>query len=154
MSEFHDPFPNYEMLAHHDEDHGKKIRKKLWMVFGLLLVVTIVELIIGFFWLDWHWPKMALKIIFIGLTIVKAGYIVLVFMHLGDEKKTMRWMILGPFSLFILYFIFMCVMGEGNYSNDQRALKWDTKSDLEAYRHEHHNVHAPEPAEEGGGEHK
>ena len=33
MSEFHDVYPDYEGLAHHDETAGKKIRKKLWKVF-------------------------------------------------------------------------------------------------------------------------
>ena len=33
----------------------------------------------------------AVKWLFIGLTLLKAGYIVLVFMHLGDEKKSFNY---------------------------------------------------------------
>jgi len=43
------------------------------------------------------------------LTVVKASYIVLVFMHLGDERKNFKWVILGPYIMFILYLIFICL---------------------------------------------
>lgn len=33
-------YPNYEEMAVHDEAHGKVIRKKLWMVFWIMLIVT------------------------------------------------------------------------------------------------------------------
>jgi len=45
--------------------------------------------------------------------LVKAGYIVLVFMHLGDEKKSLRTTILLPMVL-IIYFIFICLF-EGEH---------------------------------------
>jgi cytochrome c oxidase subunit 4 len=47
------------------------------------------------------------KSAFIILTLVKAGYIVMVFMHLGDERKAMRWVILIPYAFFIMYLIFI-----------------------------------------------
>ncbi|HAA01136.1 MAG TPA: hypothetical protein DCD96_05765, partial [Flavobacteriales bacterium] len=50
------------------------------------------------------------------LTIIKAGYIVLVFMHLGDERKNLLWAILAPYGLFILYLIFICLT-EGTFVN-------------------------------------
>ena len=53
------------------------------------------------------WPYV--KIGFLVLTIVKAAYIVLVFMHLGDERKSFKWVILAPYILFILYLIFICL---------------------------------------------
>ena len=120
MSEFHDPFPNYEMLAHHDEESGKKIRRKLWNVFWLLLAVTLVEVFVGIKATDWELPKLFLKFFFIGFTIVKAFYIVYVFMHLGDEERWTKWVIIAPFTGFILYLIVMCVMGEGNYARQHR----------------------------------
>ena len=40
------------------------------------------------------------------LTVIKAGYIVMVFMHLGEERKTFKLMILVPYIVFILYLIF------------------------------------------------
>jgi heme/copper-type cytochrome/quinol oxidase subunit 4 len=120
MSEFHDPFPNYEVLAQHDEAYGKKARKKLWVVFWILLVVTIVEVIIGLYAAANNVPTIYLKVIFIGLTIVKAFYIVYKFMHLGHEERWTKWMIIAPFTGFILYFIFMLTIGEGNYSKSRR----------------------------------
>lgn len=121
MSEFHDPFPNYEVLAQHDEAHGKKARKKLWKVFWLLLIVTLVEVGVGLYAADHpNVSALFLKIFFIGFTIVKAFYIVYVFMHLGDEERWTKWMIIAPFTGFILYFIFMLTIGEGNYSYTRR----------------------------------
>ena len=43
------------------------------------------------------------------MTIYKAGYIVMVFMHLGDEKKSLRNIILIPYFLFVLYLIFIAL---------------------------------------------
>ena len=57
---------------------------------------------------------VSLKFIFIGLTIFKAFFIVFSFMHLGDEKKAMKYSILGPYMVFIVYFIFI-IVGEANY---------------------------------------
>jgi cytochrome c oxidase subunit IV len=48
-----------------------------------------------------------IKLGFIVLTLVKAAYIVLIFMHLGDEKKSLKYVVLLPYALFILYLIFI-----------------------------------------------
>lgn len=124
MSEFHDAYPDYEGLAHHDEAAGKKIRRKLWNVFWLLLVITIVEVIAGLYadriFTDPAFRKTFLKIFFITFTLVKAGYIVMVFMHLGDENKWTKWVILIPYATFIGYLIVMMTIGEGNYLNTHR----------------------------------
>lgn len=120
MSEFHDDYPQYEFMAHHSEEDGKKKRRKLWNVFWIMLVVTIVELIIGFQASSWgllnddRTSSIVLKFIFIGLTIGKAYFIVFSFMHLGDEKKPMKWSILAPYTIFIVYLIWICVE-EANY---------------------------------------
>jgi hypothetical protein len=58
---------------------------------------------------------VTLKFIFIGLTILKAFYIVFKFMHLGDEKKWVKYCILGPYMVFIIYLVFI-IVGEANYS--------------------------------------
>ena len=50
-----------------------------------------------------------IKWTFIALTLVKAAYIVLVFMHLGDERKNLRWVVLAPYMLFIAYLIFIAL---------------------------------------------
>ncbi len=112
---------SYAVAANHDEEHGKVIRKKIWFVTLLLSIITIVEVLVGVMW-----PKTALegggesaawlmiKLFYIVLTLVKAGYIVLIFMHLGDERRNFKWMILAPYIAFICYLIFI-VLTEGSY---------------------------------------
>ena len=124
MSEFHDDYPNYEMMAHHSEEEGKVMRKKLWQVFFIMLAITIGELVVGFNAEKWGFltplrgTTFGLKFFFVFFTIVKAGYIVLSFMHLGHEQKALKWVILGPYITFIVYLMVMGSIGEGGYSSD------------------------------------
>lgn len=120
--EFNDGYPSYETMASHDDAHGSQIRKVIWKVFAIMLAVTIVELIVGFKAEGWGLSKLFLKVFFIGFTLVKAGYIVLSFMHLGDEVKALKWVILGPFIVLVLYLVFMVDVGEGSYSKDHRTV--------------------------------
>ena len=82
----------YEFAVHHSEEAGKKIRRRLWNVFWILLIVTAVEVTLGIFWKqmagpnsDAVWPVV--KWVFISLTLVKAFYIVAEFMHLGVKRR-------------------------------------------------------------------
>ena len=118
MSEFHDDYPSYETLAHHSEEEGKTIRKTLWRVFWYMLAITIFELVIGSMAPSQGWSgTLGIKILFIGLTIVKAGFIVMAFMHLGHERSFMKYAILAPYMIFISYTIFI-ILDEGVYSGD------------------------------------
>jgi cytochrome c oxidase subunit IV len=124
--EFNDGYPQYEIMAHHSEEEGKAKRKRLWKVFWILLVVTLLELFIGTKAESWGLQHdghstISLKIIFIGLTLLKAAYIVLTFMHLGDEKKVFKYIILIPYAVFILYLVFICLV-EGVYTMQFRDL--------------------------------
>jgi cytochrome c oxidase subunit 4 len=74
--------------------------KKLWTVAGILGAVTIVEFIIAFTMP--HGPSKTF--IFVALTIVKAGYIVLEFMHLRYEVKVLFWSILIPM-IFVVWML-------------------------------------------------
>ena len=105
-------FPNYEKMAVHDEAYGKTLRKKLWMVFWIMLIVTLIELALGAFA---HLEELNKEYMFIFFTIVKAFFIVFVFMHLGDEKKALKYVIIAPYTLFIFYLAFMTIT-EGVYS--------------------------------------
>jgi cytochrome c oxidase subunit IV len=114
--EFHDDYPQYETMYLHGEEEGKKIRKKLWRVFWILLGITLLELYVGFHATAWHLTgSMFLKVFFIFFTVAKAAGIVLVFMHLIDETKFFRYVILGPYSVFILYLIYI-ILVEGTYT--------------------------------------
>jgi cytochrome c oxidase subunit 4 len=99
----------YSLDTHHDEAHGKVIRKKIWKVTAILTLITAVEVITGIYIKQSHEMWQAVKWGFIALTLVKAAYIVLVFMHLGDEKKSLKYIILVPYFIFILYLIFIAL---------------------------------------------
>jgi hypothetical protein len=126
--EFNDNYPQYEFMAHHSEEEGKKARKKLWQVFFIMLAITIVELFIGIYaeqmglLNELRMSTIPLKFIFIGLTIVKAYYIIYAFMHLGHENRLMKWLIIGPYTSFIAYLIFMGTYLEGTYASQYKAL--------------------------------
>ena len=109
-----DDIIEYSLDAHHSEEEGVKIRKKIWFVTFLLTVITVVEVGVGVVWgrgtMDpdsFAW--MGIKYGYIILTLIKAAYIVMVFMHLGDERKSFKWVILGPYIAFICYLIFICL---------------------------------------------
>ncbi len=66
--------------------------KKIWVTAGILAAVTAVEFIFAF-----TMAAGTLRTsIFVGLTIVKAAYIVGEFMHLKYEVKVLIWSILIP----------------------------------------------------------
>lgn len=110
-----DDIVEYSLDAHHSEEAGKRIRKKIWFVTALLSLITAVEVVLGAFWREWmpnSWE--GIKTFFVVLTIVKAGYIVAVFMHLGDERRSFRNVILLPYILFAIYIAWM-LLWEANY---------------------------------------
>ncbi|MFT5336835.1 MAG: cytochrome c oxidase subunit 4 [Sphingobacteriales bacterium] len=113
-----DDIIEYSLDAHHSEEQGKAIRKKIYFVTILLSLITLVEVVTGVFasgWEGWKWETV--KWFFIILTLVKAGYIVTVFMHLGEERKTAKYMILIPYAMFVVYLICLALT-EANYVNE------------------------------------
>lgn len=100
----------YSLDGHHSEEAGKKIRAKIWKVTALLTAITLFEVLLGVYIKQGSdlWPFV--KWTFIALTLLKAAYIVLIFMHLGDEKKSLKYVILVPYFLFMLYLIFIALM--------------------------------------------
>src|SRR5689334_10843752 len=117
MQSIHDNQPEYEFMAHHSEEEGVIKRKQLWRVFWIMLAVTIVELIVGFY--GEHFARTFLLFFFISFTIVKAFFIVFSFMHLGHENKALKYSVLTLFCLFIVYLITI-VSIEGTYNMDLR----------------------------------
>lgn len=152
--EFHDDYPQYELMAQHSEEDGKKMRRTLWNVFWIMLAITVVELIVGAMAPGKGWSGAAwLKLFFITLTIVKAGYIVLAFMHLGHEVKFFKYVVLLPYFIFMCYTIFI-VLTEGTYSGypinrtkvDPILIK--QQDQLKAGHGSHHDAAATERHEE------
>jgi len=99
---------SYSLNAHHSEEEGVKIRKKILFVTVLLTVITAVEVAMGIIFkraetFSWEMIKWT----FVTLTLVKAGYIVMSFMHLGDERSVMKKTILIPYLIFIVYLVYI-----------------------------------------------
>lgn len=92
----------------HTEDHAhvtvlppdKEKIKKLWTVAGILGIVTAIEFIIAFT-MDHGSVK---TFIFVALTIVKAAYIVMEFMHLKYEVKILFWSLMIPM-IFVVWLL-------------------------------------------------
>lgn len=108
---------SYALNAHHSEEDGVKIRKKIMLVTLLLTVITAVEVGMGIIFKraeTFTWE--AIKWTFIVMTLVKAAYIVLVFMHLGDEKRNLKMTILIPYLIFAVYLISI-MLTEGSSHN-------------------------------------
>jgi cytochrome c oxidase subunit 4 len=117
--EARDDIYEYSLDTHHSEEEGKRMRKKFMMVLGLLSAVTIVEVAMGMVWSRDESMAMFLQVTFIGLTLFKAGYIVWIFMHLGDEKKSLQWTVLAPYFILIGYLIFIA-LSEALYAGEVR----------------------------------
>jgi cytochrome c oxidase subunit IV len=79
---------------------NKEKIKKLWTVAAILGAVTGLEFVIAF---SMHHGPLKTSI-FVGMTIVKAGYIVLEFMHLKYEVKVLFWSILIPM-IFVVWML-------------------------------------------------
>ena len=81
--------------------------KVIWRTFIILCVITAFEFLIAF-----TMPAGHLRVaIFVGMTIVKAFYIVAEFMHLKHEVKSLIWAILLPV-IFVLWLL-IALMYEG-----------------------------------------
>ena len=104
-----DDLIEYSLDSHHSEEHGKALRTKIWKVTLLLTIITAVEVALGAYIKQSSEVWIYVKWTFIALTLLKAGYIVMVFMHLGDERKWMRNVILLPYAGFIVYLIFIAL---------------------------------------------
>lgn len=106
----------YSIEAHHSEEKGKKIRKTIFKVTFWLSLITAIEVALGALIKQGTdlWPVV--KMSFIIMTLVKAGLIVLIFMHLGDEKLELRRLILFPYLIFVLYLMYILLF-EGTVVN-------------------------------------
>jgi cytochrome c oxidase subunit IV len=116
-------------------EHGGGTRR-IWKVFTLLSVLTILELGIGLAIYTIHKgenPNAMLVLFFKGmvciLTLAKAYYIVSVFMHLGDEVRNMIMTIVVPLCLFIWFII--AFLWDGNSWKNMRNTNGGSKPNTE-----------------------
>lgn len=102
-------------MAHSHESNTTRI----WKVFGLLSLITVVEVVLGILkpdalYMNNLFHMNLLNWIFIILTIWKAYYIMWAFMHLEGEKANFRWSIVAPL-VFLIAYLVLIVLIEGNY---------------------------------------
>ena len=90
----------------------------IWKVFWILLVITGVEVTLGIvkpeFMLTPVIGTSILNIVFIVLTLIKAAYIVQIFMHVKFEKKGLKYALYLPTLILIPYLTFI-LLTEGSY---------------------------------------
>src|SRR5690606_8226460 len=96
----------------------KSNTQKIWGVLILLSIITAVEVVLGIYKPEILMAKVIgmklLNWIFIILTIVKAYYITWDFMHMRDEVRALRIMVVWTAIFLILYLVFI-LLQEGGY---------------------------------------
>lgn len=96
----------------------KSVTQKIWGVLILLSIITTVEVILGIYKPESLMVKFVgmkvLNWIFIILTLAKAYYITWDFMHMRDEKASLRRMVVWTTVFLICYLIFI-LLQEGGY---------------------------------------
>ena len=96
----------------------KSNTQKIWGVLILLSIVTTVEVILGIIkpevlMIKFFYMKL-LNWIFIILTLVKAYYITWDFMHMRDETKALKRVVVWTAVFLICYLLFI-LLQEGGY---------------------------------------
>ncbi len=105
---------NNEAAFHPEHSEGTK---KIWKIFWVLSFLTIIELGLGYFLYAQHGHlsytiTITTKCVIGILTLLKAYYIVSVFMHLGDEVRNLIMTIVVPLILFVWFII--AFLADGN----------------------------------------
>ena len=106
--------------------------KRIWFVFGLLSVVTMVEVFLGIIkpeslHLTQFLGMNLLNWIFYILTIFKAYYIVWAFMHIEGEKAILRNVVVVPVIFLVIYLLFI-LLTEADYIFEvfkNSTIKWN-----------------------------
>ncbi len=113
----HQTFGGEVTIPHHAPTDESK--KRIWKTTIILSVITLFELALGYWIYNMHQSAeynhtlvLALKGIIIILSLLKAFYIVSIFMHLGDEIRNLIMTIVAPLMIFIWFII--AFLYEGN----------------------------------------
>jgi cytochrome c oxidase subunit IV len=111
-----------------------------------LSVVTVVEVIIAIVYekylIPMGWSHGLLRLFLVVMSLLKAGYIMAVFMHVKHERKSLIFTILIPFTLLIWMIISFLMEGESwnNYNKNRFGQKPDPTilKQHGGVTHEHH----------------
>lgn len=124
--------------------------KRIWKAFWILLILTILELACGLtiYFIDLGAdPNETLVLIIKGVicifTLAKAFYIISIFMHLGDEIRTMIMSVALPALLFVWFII--AFLADGSSFKNLRNTDAGIRKYNPTPQHFHHPV--AEPAE-------
>jgi cytochrome c oxidase subunit IV len=140
----HTVSPEVTFAPHHASD--AEFKKRVWKTTILLSVITVIELGLGFlmYATDYsHTVDLFIKGVIIILSLAKAGYIISIFMHLGDEIRNFIMTVAVPILLFI-WFILAFILDGKSYLNLRN--KYDANYKERTLKEEHH---APAPAKGG-----
>ena len=112
-------------MAHQEHDltifrgliRFKTITHKIWGVLLLLSIVRAIEVALGIYKPDvlmtYFLNMKILNWIFIMLTIVKAYYITWDFMHMRDETKSLRRVVVWTFIFLVCYLVWILIQEAG-----------------------------------------
>jgi len=131
---------------HHDD--GSAV-KEIWKVTAILSVLTIIELILGFWMMGIESEsfRLAIKGSIVILMIAKAFYIVGYFMHLKHELKNLIMTIVVPLALFI-WFITAFLYEGNSYKNLRNRYDPYKKAQTEIKVHKNEEVKESKPTAE------
>ncbi len=99
------------MASDAGQQHPLGIYYKVW---GLLFVVSLFSYLVDYFQVEGA-MRWTLVLIFM---VIKAGFIIAIFMHVVWERMALVFTILGPPVVLLLLIGFMAV--EGNYTEEAR----------------------------------
>ena len=119
-------------MAHTTTHQHESNTKRIWYVFIILSVVTIIEVFLGiirpeFLTHNFFLSMRLLNWVFIILTIYKAYYIAWAFMHLEGESKGLRRGVVWT-AIFLISYLMFILLTEGDYMHEvlkDKAVSWD-----------------------------
>jgi len=126
-----------------NDSHGGT--KEIWRTFWILLVLTIVELALGYILIGVERPglRLGLKGAIIILMLTKAFYIVAYFMHLKTEIRNLIMTIMVPLALLIWGII--AFLYDGNsYKNNRNT--------YDAFKRDRSHIHSTDVKADQKGE--
>ncbi len=127
----HSSSSSSEITFHPEHSGGTK---RIWKIFWVLSALTIIELALGYFLYATHGSLaytvvISTKVVIGILTLLKAYYIVSVFMHLGDEVRNLIMTIVVPLVLFVWFII--AFLADGNSWKNLRNTNAGSKPYIE-----------------------
>jgi len=97
-------------MSGHSPEEIKKSIKTYIMVFGILIVGTIVTVLASYI----HFDSMALTVgLALLIATVKASFVALYFMHLIDERKSI-YLVLGFTAFFFMGLMILTIWASGD----------------------------------------